>query len=66
MPRAASSLTSFAMGRTSAVGLVMWSSSARRVFGVTLASTAATTSSGDVSGNGTTATLTFAPKRAAT
>jgi hypothetical protein len=54
------------MGRISAVGLVMWSSSARRVFGVTFAITAATTSSGDVSGNGTTAAFTFTPARPAT
>ena len=45
-----SSATRRSIGRTRPVGLVTWSRSARRVRGVTRASTASTTSSGDASG----------------
>jgi hypothetical protein len=65
-PRAPSSRTSRAIGNTSAVGLVTWSSTASRVRGVTAAMTAATTSPSPGSGNGTDATVTRAPARRAT
>ena len=61
IPRAASASTILSMGRMSAVGLVMWSSSASRVRGVTLARTISTTSSGEDTGNGMVATTTRAP-----
>ena len=54
------------MGKTSAVGLVTWSSIARRVFGVTAQRTAETTSASWLTGNGTFAVTTRAPVRDAT
>lgn len=54
------------MGRTRPVGLVTWSSRARRVRAVAFASTASTTACGEASGNGMTATTTRAPLRSAT
>jgi hypothetical protein len=65
-PRAFSAATIRASGSTSPVGLVTWSTSARRVRGVTPASTTSTTASGSATGNGTVATTTRAPVRSAT
>ncbi len=65
-PRSASRSMSVAIGRMSAVGLVTWSSSARRVRGVTAASTASTISSGPRTGKGSDTVTTRAPARAAT
>ena len=65
-PRSASAATSVATGSTNAVADVTWSSTARRVRGVTAPITAETTASGDAIGNGTSATTTRAPSRAAT
>ena len=65
-PRACSSRTRRSTGKTSAVGLLTWSTKARRVRGVTAASSGAITSSSPAIGNGTGATTTRAPLRAAT
>ena len=51
-PRSLSPATRRSTGKTSAVGLVTWSSRARRVRGVTASSTGATTSSSPASGEG--------------
>jgi hypothetical protein len=65
-PRPSSSRTSLAMGSTRPVGLVTWSSIASRVRGVTFSSTASTTASSVMPGNGSGASTTFAPVCAAT
>ena len=66
IPRASSSRTRRAIGRTSAVGLVTWLMTTRRVRGVTAAMTAATISSSPAVGNGSGASTTRAPSRSAT
>jgi len=53
----------FAIGKTSAVGLVMWSIIASRVRGVTAARIASMICISSRSGKGTLATTTFAPTR---
>ena len=63
IPRASSSRTSRAIGRTRAVGLVTWLSTASRVRGVTAPCTASTTSSAPLVGNGIGARTTRAPSR---
>lgn len=65
-PLAASRSTSAAIGKTIPVGLVTWSSTARRVRGVTRSSTASTTASACVTGVGTIAVTTRAPVSRAT
>ena len=65
-PRSRSSRTIRAIGRTSPVELVTWSSRARRVLDVTRSSTAATTFSPPSMGNGSSTTETLAPTRRAT
>ncbi len=66
MPRSSSARTSRSIGSTSAVGLVTWLTTASRVRGVTAPSIASITASGPSTGNGTRATTTRAPSRAAT
>ncbi len=65
IPRASRSGTSRSTGKMSAVGLVTWLRSARRVRGVTAASTRSTTSSGSAIGSGIRASTTTAPRSAA-
>ena len=65
-PRAASSATSSSSGKTSAVADVTWSSTARRVRGVTAARTRSRTSSGPAVGNGMPTVTTCAPDCTAT
>ena len=60
-PRASSTGTRRSTGKTSAVGLVTWLSSARRVRAVTAASTRSTTASGPATGSGTWTITTRAP-----
>ena len=66
IPRAASAATMRSSGRIRAVGLVMWSSRARRVRGVTPASTVSTIAWGSATGNGSVTVTTRAPLRSAT
>ncbi len=65
-PRAARAATRGPIGRMRAVGLVMWSSRARRVRGVTPAITVSTIACPDATGNGSVTVTTRAPLRSAT
>ncbi len=66
IPRSANARTIRSIGKTSAVGLVTWLTRARRVRGVTAASSASTISSSLLTGSGIRATTTRAPAGSAT